>query len=310
MGVTINAGLPHLLFLKQKYPDFCAGSLLTLGRQDVYFTFEQLSATARAYNIDLESIEPKLITNIWTGKQAIDDASLFEALGFSSIDVLDFVDNERADYVHDLNMPIPTNLTEKWDVIYDAGTLEHVFDIRRAFENIHNMLKVDGIAIHELPTNGFVDHGFWQLSPTALLDCYHNNEYDILESWVWVIDEPGNIHVDTPKRYIYEPHKFAQLSIGKFPKGISGVTFAARKTKSAGFKTPIQGFYMSHWGLNNSKPPVSPISLPGGMLNLEYIDPNPRPRLWLKPIAELFLTVGRALRWNALSALGERLWKS
>jgi SAM-dependent methyltransferase len=310
MGVTINCGLPHLLLFKQKYPDFCSGSLLALGRQDVYFTFKQLMELAATYNTTLEPIEPNTVSNRWTGQESIDDISLFKALGFTKIDALDFVDREGANFVHDLNIPVPASLKAKWDVIYDGGTLEHVFDIKCAFANIHNMLKVNGIIVHELPVNGFVDHGFWQLSPTALLDCYSANDYQILEQWVWTIQDPGRFHAETPRRFIYDPELFAHLSIGRFPAGMAGVTFLARKKSDTEFQSPVQGFYRSHWGMSSSGSAFSSISGPGGVLNLEYIDLNSRPSFWLRPIAELLLTLGRAFRCNRLLALGERLWNS
>jgi len=311
MGVTLNNGLPDLLFFSQKYRDLNVGSILQLGRQDTYFSFEQLVEKAQLFGVGLKEVIPNIVSNKWTGQNVIDDITLFSSLGFSKVDSLDFVAHEGANFVHDLNISVPESFHEKWDVIYDAGTLEHVFDLTTAFKNIHLMLKPNGFIIHELPTNDFVDHGFWQISPTALLDCYGINGYKILEAWVWVLEPEENLHTAAPRRYIYEPLQFRQLSIGKFPRGMAGVSFLARKGGSTNsFVMPIQGFYQEHWDLRGSSE-IKSVSEPGGDLNLEFIElPSaPRPRGWIKPVAELFLTLGKLLRLQGLSDLGERLWR-
>lgn len=312
MGITLNIGLPDLLFLSKKYPDLNSGSLLQLGRQDAYFDFEQLLRTAKRFEVGLKATTPNIVTNNWTGQEVIDDITLFSSLGFSRIDSLDFVADEGANFIHDLNVFVPETFHENWEVVYDAGTLEHVFDIMSAFENIHHMLKPNGYIIHELPTNDFVDHGFWQISPTTLLDCYSANNYKILEAWVWILGPRENLHAGTPRRYIYQPDKFRQLSIGGFPRGMAGVTFLAKKGGSTNsFIKPVQGFYQKHWHLSRSSSELEAISQPGGELNLEFIESpsTPRPRRWVKPAAELFLTLGKLLRFKSLSDLGERLWR-
>jgi hypothetical protein len=49
-------------------------------------------------------------------------------LGFevSSVDASDY---EGATIVHDLNIPIPRELVEQFDIVWDGGTLEHVLQL-------------------------------------------------------------------------------------------------------------------------------------------------------------------------------------
>ena len=42
---------------------------------------------------------------------------------------------EGANFVHDLNNPIPEELHCKYDAVVDGGTLEHVFNVPVAFAN-------------------------------------------------------------------------------------------------------------------------------------------------------------------------------
>ncbi len=89
----------------------------------------------------------------------------FEKLGFSSVDSMDFSEFEGASIVQDLSAPVPETLEQKFDVIYDGGTCEHIFDLPTAYRNIHKMLKPGGVLIGHSPCNNWVNHSFYQLNP-------------------------------------------------------------------------------------------------------------------------------------------------
>lgn len=85
----------------------------------------------------------------------------FLRMGFESIESVDVSAYEGCTHTLDLNTDeFPSNLVERYGVIYNGGTLEHVFDIRTALKNIFLMLQPGGVVIHFLPVNGWVDHGF------------------------------------------------------------------------------------------------------------------------------------------------------
>lgn len=54
----------------------------------------------------------------------------------------------------DLDVPVPSELLNRFDVITNYGTLEHVNNQFQAFKNVHDMCKVGGIIIHVLPPVG------------------------------------------------------------------------------------------------------------------------------------------------------------
>lgn len=91
--------------------------------------------------------------------------TFFEKLGFSSVDSMDFSDFENASIIQDLSADIPDALLEKFDVIYDGGTCEHIFDLPTAYRNIHKMLKPGGVLIGHSPCNNWVNHSFYQINP-------------------------------------------------------------------------------------------------------------------------------------------------
>lgn len=89
----------------------------------------------------------------------------FEEIGLPDIDSMDNSDYENCTIVHDLNKPVPKKLHNKYDFILDGGTIEHVFDVPTAFENVHRMLKKGGVFLSYNGGNGWFGHGFYQFSP-------------------------------------------------------------------------------------------------------------------------------------------------
>jgi hypothetical protein len=89
-------------------------------------------------------------------------------LGADHVDSIDASSFEDATVVHDLNVPIPSELEEKYSVVVDGGTLEHVFDFPLAIRNAMRMVRVGGHLILNAPVNNFPGHGFYQISPELL----------------------------------------------------------------------------------------------------------------------------------------------
>lgn len=90
---------------------------------------------------------------------------LFESLGAERVDSLDNSDFEGAKFVHDLNAPIPHEWKEQFDVVYDGGTLEHVFNFPVALRNCMELVKADGHLFIDTCANNLCGHGFYQFSP-------------------------------------------------------------------------------------------------------------------------------------------------
>ncbi len=89
----------------------------------------------------------------------------FERLGFDSVDSLDLSDFEGATVIQDLSGPLDPALEGAFDVIYDGGTCEHVFDLPQAYRNVDAMLKPGGVLIGHSPCNNWINHSFYQICP-------------------------------------------------------------------------------------------------------------------------------------------------
>ena len=112
-------------------------------------------------------------------------AFLYELLAltdvlYNSIDIF----SGPATTIHDLNRDsIPTTWKSQFDIVINVGTLEHVFNQARAFEFIHDVLKVGGVWIEQSPSIGYLNHGYFQYHPQIYADLAEANGYEIAEAW-------------------------------------------------------------------------------------------------------------------------------
>jgi hypothetical protein len=89
----------------------------------------------------------------------------FHSLGATEVRSLDAAAYEGADLIHDLNQPVPPDWRETRDVVFDGGSLEHVFQFPTALLNCLKLVKPGGRFIAYTPANNYFGHGFYQFSP-------------------------------------------------------------------------------------------------------------------------------------------------
>lgn len=78
---------------------------------------------------------------------------------------MDASDFEGASVIHDLNEPVGPDLLGQFDVVFDGGTLEHVFNFPQAVHSCMSMVKTGGHFIMHTPSNNLMGHGLYQFSP-------------------------------------------------------------------------------------------------------------------------------------------------
>ncbi|MCX7172298.1 MAG: methyltransferase domain-containing protein, partial [Proteobacteria bacterium] len=137
------------------------------------------------------SVEAVSLTN----DNFVNDKALMKLLGYNECIAIDFDDSEGAEITHDLNRVPPDNNYIKYlDVVYNNGTLEHIFNVPNVLNNIFMYLADGGVVIHSAPANNMVEHGFYQFSPTFFYDYYSENNFDILECRIVEHDFSGSVH--------------------------------------------------------------------------------------------------------------------
>ncbi len=100
---------------------------------------------------------------------------------------LDYNDS-RADYQYDLNQLHDFNIS--FDIITNFGTSEHIFNIGLFYENLHNLLNVNGIALNITPTYADINHGFYNIHPNLYSQLMKTNNY-LQHSFVYLDNYVG-----------------------------------------------------------------------------------------------------------------------
>ena len=76
----------------------------------------------------------------------------------------------------DISLGNFSNLKATYDVIFEGGTMEHISNISMYLKNIFYLLKPGGKYISQVPSAGMTEHGFYQFSPTFIIDLVNKNK--------------------------------------------------------------------------------------------------------------------------------------
>lgn len=136
------------------------GRTLTIGRQNFFVTGPQLDKIGREFNFN---------TAAFRGSAPAADLVYVEpflrnVLGAEAVESLDVSNYEGATHVHDMNAPLPQSLKGQFDLVLEAGSLEHIFNFPVAIRNLMEALKPGGTLIIQTPANNYFGHGFYQFS--------------------------------------------------------------------------------------------------------------------------------------------------
>src|SRR5688500_11467968 len=91
--------------------------------------------------------------------------TIFKQLGAETVDSLDASEYQGATIIADLNKPLAQEHAGKYDLVYDGGTLEHVFNVPQALSNVMSLVRVGGDLMIHTMANNWLGHGFYQFSP-------------------------------------------------------------------------------------------------------------------------------------------------
>ena len=165
------------------YPDLIAS------REEILAIFPSLPATAFSIRSDSDVIARRHGVNPLK-VEIFDSDEIFKALGLD-VDYIDIAPSRGIEQRIDLNEPFPISMAGQYDFVIDTGTLEHCFNVGQAFKNVADAVALNGTIVQAAPLNRF-NHGFWNFSPTAYHDYYHDNGFRILYLKGWAGGVVGN----------------------------------------------------------------------------------------------------------------------
>src|SRR6476646_5772715 len=155
MGITKNCST--FLFYS-KILGVAFDQTLMLGRLNLLTSKEEIQENIARFKNNVKQLKEVLFKDEYS-------EPLFEILGASKVDSIDFSDYEKASVIHDMNQPVPETLKDKYTAIVDGGTIENIFNFPVAIKNCMEMLRTGGHYIAITPVNNLMGHGFYQFSP-------------------------------------------------------------------------------------------------------------------------------------------------
>ena len=178
----------------------------------------------------------------------------FMSIGFKEYKSID-INGAYNSYQFDLNKDIleTYNFNQKYNLVINNGTGEHVFNQYSLFLNFHNLTKVNGIMLNVLPFIDWINHGFYNFNPIFFADLAASNNYEIIK--ISLSNRNGaELKLDGKNFEILfeqiKPYnnnskfqKMVDIAKDKIGKNIL-IVVVTRKLKDQNFKIPLQGKYL------------------------------------------------------------------
>jgi hypothetical protein len=177
--------------------------------------------------------------------------SLLTACGFT-YRALDIFEAENT-IQFDLNLHTPgDDLREKFDVVTNFGTTEHIVNQFQGMKTMHELAKPGGLIWHELPLAGYHMHGYFSYNPLLFQHLASANGYRIVLQCYAKSLTP----TEAP---------LAMIANGWLDKGYydCGIEFAFQKIAAGPFRLPLEtstslGLNKALWGDDSPYATVAP----------------------------------------------------
>jgi SAM-dependent methyltransferase len=235
MGIEINAAQ---LLLRSRQQGVSFARTATLGRQSLNLDRQELLAVLRAAGGEFAAAGPAIAA----AEERFADP-LLRALGAAEVVAIDASDYEGAQIIHDMNQPIDEKLANSFDVVFDGGTLEHVFNFPVALASAMRLVRPGGRFIGFTPANNFFGHGFYQFSAELYYRVFSpENGFEVEEMVAWEEVTGSHFHsVSDPRKVRSRIEFFTRLPTYLYVQ--------ARKTADVPlFRTaPQQSDYVMMW---------------------------------------------------------------
>ncbi len=162
--------------------------LFVLGSQQIHETREDIREFARRHGY-ADLLRDMNVRSLFRERYAVGD--------YRDCDL-----NRKADLALDLGLPIPESFLDGALAVLNAGTIEHVFDVGRAFRNIHQLTRPGGVIIHIAPLTWY-EHGYYNFNPRIFGDVARANAYrPVAEAFHFGRDVLGEGNLERPALYV------------------------------------------------------------------------------------------------------------
>lgn len=221
--------------------------LLMIGRQNLFLHPSELR--------EIRSVCGGALANYQWGEYA--DRFFTECLRVSEVSALDYSSYEGADLLYDLNDPIPSELEGQFDVVVEAGSLEHIFNFPVAIANLMKMTKVGGTILACTVSNNLSGHGFYQFSPELIFRVFTvENGFELGKVLALEARYPSIERTPIFNAFEVSDPALVHRRVGLMTKYPIMLLFNARKIAERPLfsKTPMQSDYADAWTSDKRAP--------------------------------------------------------
>lgn len=277
MGIGI-ASVQNLLELHNLRLLKNSKSVLEIGSQELHLKKADLEELIKIAGLDSKLLEN--IPNIknWPFGPRASSKYLYEILGIKDYQSID-MNGKHGAIIHDLNKPFnDTSKFNKFDIVTDFGSCEHVFNISECYKTLHNLVKPGGYLIVDqaiLKGNGYFkfDESFFEGIAAA-------NNYKIIFSSYVINTGDKTKNGSYNQFHIPRNHKLLDVldysKLGNIEKSDNiGIFSVMQKTTQDEFKIPYEGKFMNKIyniaGFNRiyARDPLSYTHIPSATINVE-----------------------------------------
>lgn len=190
----INGLSARMLLAEHRYRPI-TGKLVTIGRQSIGLTGEEMDATLaecgiakreHAYDVDTKTV------GVSRERPYITQESFFAAFCDAEVISVDVSDYEQAEIVHDMQDDLPRKYRGIADFIFNGSCLDNIFDPAAAIRNMSRMLKPGGRVYHFEQGNSHPT-AYLKFSADWFMDFYALNQFE--DCKVYIVNSPNSLGV-------------------------------------------------------------------------------------------------------------------
>jgi SAM-dependent methyltransferase len=242
----MGMGFANLEYLTEKRLIARKSRILDIGSQNLYnVTPERIVSFIRQFGRPLDDKALKeaseRLSYFSTPRPGETTTFLADLLDLTEITYLGYdVCPSPGTEIFDLNIQrLPVERRNTFDIVFNFGTTEHVINQLNAFEVMHDAMKVGGICFHQLPSIGYVDHGYVNYNPLFIDDLVTANDYEVIDRFYTTAGGGpfGSAGVD-----IRDPERPSAPRSGSGPEGLPNfnLNYIVRKKVDAPFYVGLE----------------------------------------------------------------------
>jgi len=244
MGLVYSR-MKMLLEAKKSGTNF--SNTVMIGRQKINLSKRENSKLEKFIDVEIKN------GTINFDNRSYADSLLKEYLDIKKLNIVDYSDYEGANISLDLNYPIKKIFYNKYDVLIDGGSIEHIFNFPVAIKNYMNLIKVNGEIFIFTNANNHCGHGFYQFSPELFYRVFNKSNGFKIKS-VILLEHPYPGAELSEKHICYkvnDPETIGRraLIVNKSPLGILVNAIKTKEVKIFEMQ-PLQSDYKNTWVKN------------------------------------------------------------